>query len=145
MQIRGETLQIFLWPIHTIHSARYSLFAFRSSLFTIHISVCDSESNFVSITTGVRLTGAAEWAGLACRVGFFFFFVNFLAYDSARRRQATPVARRYWNCNCNRDYFTWHPCHAAQWDKQLPLIVTCLLKYSSFVNKEKCRKNICTY
>lgn len=79
-----------------------SLFAIRYSLFVIHHShQSDSESNFVSITTGVQIEGGA--AG-GCRAGFGIFW-RMTAPEGVRR----PELRCYWNCNCNCDYFTLAP------------------------------------
>lgn len=121
-----------LWPIHTIHTARHTLFAFRSSLFVIRYSpfttqcVIPNPISFqlqqVSSCQGRRSAGG--W--LVGRVFFFFFFGIFwrmTAPEGGRR----PELRRYWNCNCNCDYFTWHPCHAAQWGEHVKLNVGCFI------------------
>lgn len=73
-----------------------SLFAIRSSLFTIHISPIPNPISF-QLQQVSRLREGQ-------RAGFGIFW-RMTAPEGVGR----PELRCYWNCNCNCDYFTLAP------------------------------------
>lgn len=98
-----------------------SLFAIRYSLFVIHHShQSDSESNFVSITTGVQVEGGAA-GGVVGRVSAFF------GVWQRQKASGDPSYGATGTAIVTVTTSLWHPCHAAQWDEYMKLIAICLI------------------